>query len=230
MCIIIKLLFLNFKIEKMNALNLINFFVILSFVIIVLQCNSNITYTNKSEIKYNFDHNSTDDELKILNEVEISYQDLNNTKKTMKIHSDFDSLDQKIIDNKEQQNKLQEKEFSHEDLNNIQKTNKVNTENNSKDENEPINDNNEISIESPSGEEYNTTEAWEKLYNQEIDPEEEDNQVLVREAEKVDVHPDGKDPQTEDEDVVKDWEKKLSDFEPAEMLTFAIEEDQKEVK
>jgi hypothetical protein len=28
---------------------------------------------------------------------------------------------------------------------------------------------------------------------------------------------------------VKDWEKKLSDFEPAEMLTFAIEEDQKEV-
>ena len=84
---------------------------------------------------------------------------------------------------------------------------------------------------------YNSTEAWEKLYNQEIEDEEEQNQELIRKAENLDntENKENKEKKefeksiTVDQESKLEWEKNLSDFEPAEMLTFEIVEDEKEV-
>lgn len=133
------------------------------------------------------------------------------------------SLDEglKYYENKNDSQKVNQTEH----LNNANKTldeTNVKKENNTNSTNThnkplPVNDDN-----------YNNTEVWEQLYKDTLDQEDDNiNTELIKEAEKIKI-PEHK---MSNEDLLNkvEWEKKVSDFEPAEMLTFMIDEEDNEV-
>jgi hypothetical protein len=81
-----------------------------------------------------------------------------------------------------------------------------------------------------TGNEVNNAEAWEKIFNEEIEKEEEHNEELIHNAETLTQKNENHDSEDmEKKKALKEWEDLISGFEPAEMLTFEIGENDKEV-
>ena len=83
-------------------------------------------------------------------------------------------------------------------------------------------------IESADDQSYNSTEDWDKIYSTEIEPDEDGIEKLINSAENIDNR-DVLKLEEKDKSLLNEWKNLTSNFEPAEMLTFSIDQNEKEV-